>query len=673
VSTEARRTVICLLTGLAGVIAISAAAGAGPIRASVALVLVYALGYVTGSLLLSPRDDRESVSLAVIRVLAGLLLASIAFLLSLLLALPWFAGPAVLFFAALLVHRRSAFVLPRPHLNLSRDGILAGLLSAVILAPIVVGALRMAWGPFPPLFFHVDTPYFLEKVHALVTTDTYPPVSLGVAGGVGTYHYGIHGLTALIARGSGLAPHHALFLVVVPLLAIGIAAAANAVAEILSPVIPAWIAVPLLLIPVPTLWYPFWAEVGSALVRAVSAQGLGPLDAVSTSYELWGVTVNPATNIASQFIVLASLAGVAASSTRGWRLPAFFIGSAILFKGPTGVALCAGLAVFLACTAAISKNPRVLMPGVWTAAVLALMYGAFFVLAQVPGGGAGFEPALFYHLRLLGRRGNLFGFWLDMIWLFLPVGILMMTGWGVGTRAGLRRSVPLLGFALAPVALVNALQFVDSRPGGFGVDDNGLQVLVSVAVVFHGFALCLANDRWALLGRTGRSAFLVAITLTILPAAFVAARYTRVLVVNPTKGHEFVDNRPLAAALSAIPVEGSLIVTNDLRYPADDFRRDDRQMQIPALFGHAAFAVNFAYEHYDFSDERREAQNLLQAGAWSAAIDDTARRYGWTHLLIRNDYRHPVSIPLEKVFDSGTYSVYRFEADQPRGHSVPAP
>jgi hypothetical protein len=476
-----------------------------------------------------------------------------------------------------------------------------------------------------------------------------------------------------VARGSGLAPHHALFLVVVPLLTIGIAAAANVVAEILSPAIPQWVAVPLLLIPVPTLWYPFWAEVSLAFVRAVSAPGFGPLDAMSTSYELWGVTVNPATNIASQFIILASLAGVAASSTRGWRLPAFFIGSAILFKGPTGVALCAGLAVYLACTAAISKNPRVLIPGLWAAVVLGLTYAAFFGLAQAPGGGAGFEPALFYHLRLLSRRGNLFGFWLDMIWLFLPAGILMMTTWGSGKRAGLRRSVPLLGFALAPVALVNGLQFVDSRPGGFGVDDNGLQVLVSVAVVFHAFVLCLANDRWALLGRTSRPAFLAAITLAVLPAAFVAARYTRVLVVNPTKGHEFVDNRPLAAALSAIPVDGSLIVTNDLRYPADDFRRDDRQMQIPALFGHTAFAVNFAYEHYDFSDERREAQNLLRAEAWSAAIDDAARRYGWTHVLIRNDYRHPESIPLEKVFDSGTYSVYRFEADPAHGHSVPTP
>jgi hypothetical protein len=673
VSTEARRTVICLLTGLAGVIAIFASAGADPLRASIAIALVYSLGYVTGSLLLSPRDDRESMSLAVIRLLAGLLLASIAFLLSLLLALPWFTGPAVLFFAAVVVHRRSAFVLPRPRLNLSRSGVLATLLSAVVLAPIVVGALRMAWGPFPPLFFHVDTPYVLEKVHALSTTDTYPPVSLGVAGGVGAYHFGIHGLAALVARGSGLAPHHALFLVVVPLLTIGIAAAANALAKMLSPAVPAWIAVPLLLVTVPTLWYPFWAEVGSAFVRAISAQGFGPLEAVSTSYELWGVTVNPATNIASQFIILASLSGVAASTSRGWPLPAFFIGSAVLFKGPTGVALCAGLAVYLACAAAISRNPRVLIPGLWTAGVLALTYGAFFVLAQTPGGGAGFEPALFYHLRLLGRRGNLFGFWLDMIWLFLPAGILILSAWGAEKRPALRRSLPLLGFALAPVVLVNALQFVDSRPGGFGVDDNGLQVLVAVAVVFHAFVLCLANDRWTLLGRTGRSAFLVAITLAILPAAFVAARYTRVLVVNPTQGHEFVDNRPLAAALAAIPVEGSLIVTNDLRYPADNFRRDDRQMQIPALFGHAAFAVNFAYEHYDFSDERREAQNLLQARAWSAAVDDAARQYGWTHLLIRNDYRHPESIPLEKVFDSATYSVYRFEADRVRGHSAPTP
>jgi len=116
----------------------------------------------------------------------------------------------------------------------------------------------------------------------------------------------------------------------------------------------------------------------------------------------------------------------------------------------------------------------------------------------------------------------------------------------------------------------------------------------------------------------------------------------------------------MAAALGAIPVRGSMIVTNDLRYPAEGFSRDLRQMQIPALFGHQAFAVNYVYESYPFSRSRYDLQKLLQSEQWTSEIDEAARKYGWTHLLIRKDYVHPAPIPLERLFDSELYSVYRF-------------
>jgi hypothetical protein len=109
-----------------------------------------------------------------------------------------------------------------------------------------------------------------------------------------------------------------------------------------------------------------------------------------------------------------------------------------------------------------------------------------------------------------------------------------------------------------------------------------------------------------------------------------------------------------------IPTRDTTVVTNDLRYPAGHFARDNRQMQIPALFGHQAFAVNYVYEVYAFSGERRELQTLLQAPEWSAAVEDAARRHRWTHLLIRKDAAHPDPIPLERIFESDLYSVFRF-------------
>jgi hypothetical protein len=83
-------------------------------------------------------------------------------------------------------------------------------------------------------------------------------------------------------------------------------------------------------------------------------------------------------------------------------------------------------------------------------------------------------------------------------------------------------------------------------------------------------------------------------------------------------------------------------------------------MQIPALYGHQAFAVNYAYETFAFSRDRLELQALLEAEEWTGAIDDAARTHGWTHLLIRKDHSHPASIPLDPIFENELYRVYRF-------------
>ena len=80
-------------------------------------------------------------------------------------------------------------------------------------------------------------------------------------------------------------------------------------------------------------------------------------------------------------------------------------------------------------------------------------------------------------------------------------------------------------------------------------------------------------------------------------------------------------------------------------------------MQIPALFGHQAFAVNYVYEAVE---ERRELQHLLTQPEWSDAILDAARAYHWTHLVIHKDYDHPTRIPLERLFENEMYAVFSF-------------
>jgi hypothetical protein len=606
---------VVVLAGVLAIVAMTSQAGASPAAATAALVMVYACGYVVGSLLVERVDEGPVIAWAVVRTVAGVLLSAVGFLLSLVLSVPWFLGPIALVATAVYFRGRSAFSLPYAVVRLRRDGIAAGILAVIFVGPLAITSFYMAPGSFPPVFYNVDTPYFLGGVHALVTTSTYPPESLSNVGGVPTNHYATHGMAALISRGSGLLPHHSLFLIVLPLLHGGVVAAAVAVARHVSPALPLSVAVPLLLVPV-------------------------------------GLVLNTGQNVGGSFLILSSVAAVMVASSREWKLPVFLIGTGILVKVSTGVALVAGFMLAETWQAWRAKRLRPSPQMLTVGAVFVATYVAFFVTAPVePGVRVELFPLV--HLRQLvesvERRER---FVADVLLWLLPV--LAVSGARIGDPDA--RSTPVLLWSIAPFLVVNTTQMV--RAGDFLGD--WLQILTPVPFLLHAFALSFASVRWSWLGRRRRAAFFLTVALTIVPGATAATRYLVQFVRNPESGYEFVDNRSLAEALAAIPRQGSLIVTNDLRYPAGNFFRRNRQMQIPALFGHQAFAVNYGYEHYSFHPERLELQEMLEEPEWRDGISAAARRYHWTHLLIRKDYVHPAPIPLERVFENQVYVVFRF-------------
>lgn len=619
-----------------------------------ALVVIYAIGYVSGALLIAPGEDRPPLGLGVVRLVSGLFLSATAFLLSLAVGIPWFVGPGVLLACALWRHRTKALIAPRAPVVSTWSQAVTAAVALILQAPVLTACWRMARGSYPPVFFNVDTPYFLEKVHELVAATTLPPSSLSVLDGKFAYHYGVNGIAALISRSSGLAPHLAVFLLVLPLLAAAIIAAAMLAADAISPAVPAILAVPLLLVSAPTLWHPFWQHVAPALQQALASASAQPLVPLGSNYELWGVAAITGQNLATQFLVLAAVGGIAAAPARGWRHPIFLIGSAVLFKAPTGVALVGGFSAMETWEAARTRRVQPLLRVAAAAGVFAVVYSTLWMLPRLPVAYRT-ELSPLFQLKFLEDQGRLPGFIADLAWLLLPIAVV----WPVRRERSQRSVLPLLAFAIAPLVIVNVLRANDLRPGR-GIDYDWLQLVLCVPILLHASVLALAGSRWGTISTARRAVFAGVVALSVIPAAVSAAQYGRVALLQPEAGHEFVDNRAIAAALEAIPVRHSIVVTNDLRYPAEGFSRDYRQMQIPALFGHQAFAVNYAYEAYDFSRDRLALQGLLQAEDWTPAIDDAARKYGWTHLLVRKDYPHPRVIPLPEVFDSPFYAVFRF-------------
>ena len=659
-------TAVAAMSVLAS-LAMARLAGTRIESAAMAIGIVYVAGFVVGALVVHRRYHQLGRSWVVIRIVAGLLLTSTAFLLSLTLSLPWFLGPAAVIAAAVLAEGPGVFWWPSAQASspddqharyrIGWDNAGAAVLVIAILSPTIITAFRMAPGEFPPAFYNADTPYFLEKVHALLAADGYPPPSLSNLGGVRTYHFGTHAMTALIARASGLLPHHALFLIVLPLLVAGVAASAVAAARQVSASLPRTLAVPLLLVSVPPLTVTHWGELGPHLrALATSAWDSASIPSPLGPYELWGIVSNEGQNLGGDFVILASIAAIAAAPQMGWRLPAFLVGTAVLIKTTTGLALLAGFGLAESWRAIAGRrlvvSPQLLLTG----AVFGLTYLFFWVLPQLD---SEFRLEIFplYHLRYIAiDRGSLPGLLVDLVWLLLPVLVVLVAARGIarGDRAS------LFLYALAPLVVVNTIRMIDIRPGMAGPDEDWLQLLHTTPFFLHALALSLASQSWARLRRGWRVAFAITVALVIAPVAASAAHYSQLLLREPARGNDFVDNRALAEALRVIPARGTILVTNDLRYPADDFARDNRQMQIPALFGHQTFGVNYAYEVFAFSGERRQLQALLQRPDWSDAILDAARVHGWTHLVIHKDAVHPAPNPLERVFENEAYAVFVF-------------
>jgi hypothetical protein len=644
-----RAVIAALLGGTLVSVAIARFVGASVASAAAALLVVYACGYVTGSLIV---NRVEGICLAVIRTIGGLLLSSVALLLSLIIFVPWFAVPFALVTAALLLNRRNAVVWPQPTFAFRWDGLVAGVLVAILLAPIAITFVLMAPGSFPPVFYNADIGYSLEKVHSVAVAQTFPPPSLSNLGVQRTYHYGTHAMAALISRSSGLLPHHSLFLIVLPLLTAGVIAAAVAVARHVAPAIPRSISVPLLLITTPYLAKPFSGRFATQLWNA-AASGVFSIQQVVGDYELWGILSNDAHNVCGNFLILGSVAGLAAANVWGRRLPACLIGVSVLFKTTTGIAIVAGFALAEVWRAIVSKRFLPSQQAVMAAAIFIATFVTFYLATFQSVFRVEAYPLS--HLReAIGPR-QVSPFVFDLLWLFLPVLIVL----SARLRDPERKSAPLLLWAIGPLVVTNTTRLDNTGVGigGAGAGDDWIQVLHPVPFLLHAFALSLASRRWDALGRGRRAAVLLTMGLMIAPVAAAAASYSWRLLRDPASGLEFVDNRSLGQALALIPTQGSIIVTNDLRYPAQNFSRVDRQMQIPSLFGHQAFAVNYAYEPVEY---RRPLQMLLQQPEWSDAILEAARAHRWTHFVVRKDYVHPAPIPLPQVFENADYAVFAF-------------
>ena len=136
-----------------------------------------------------------------------------------------------------------------------------------------------------------------------------------------------------------------------------------------------------------------------------------------------------------------------------------------------------------------------------------------------------------------------------------------------------------------------------------------------------------------------------------------------VVSAHPEQGHEYADNHAVADALSHIPLQNTMIATNDLRYPANGYSREYRQFQLAGIFGHQNFGADLVYGGFRESERNRYANflKLFQMETWNAALINILRqKVKITHLLIHKNFAHASEIPLLLVYENDSYRVYKF-------------
>jgi hypothetical protein len=523
----------------------------------------------------------------------------------------------------------------------------------LISLPLVY-SFRMGSGSFPAVFYQVDNPYHLSMVRSLIAGNQFPPASLNYIGQSPPYEYAMVVAAVVITRLTDLAPHTSYLLLALATITGGIIALCWLIART---VVNGWLRIAIMILlylgtflqDVPQfakgiyksikllLFSDHQKALPLSLVLNHELTQAGILFALFLVYlvlcrsEIWAkillaVIVGLTPIVKAVFFVsfctwIGTIALIEFGAEKPWRKsPKEAVLLAIQKSWPTVVAFAIGLVVihienFADTTWRITFS--------WFGNERATAY----VLANFTSAAILFTPAV--------------------------IGLLITRG-----RHLRRRTLLALAMALAPTVLVFVTALVQVGTG----ETNFMWVTVAQPAT-TGIALLaglLVADSWPHVGRRTRMvvafAFVVAIGTQSLRFPLMAID----AVIQIKHGSSVMDNRDIAQALQTIPVNGTLLVTNDLSNSASWV--PNLLSPLSAIFGHQCFLSTPAYDYLYMPDtqERLAAQELLQMQYWQPSIAAAAKHYGWTHLLVHKIAPHPMDIPLQQIYDSDTYAVYRF-------------
>jgi hypothetical protein len=505
---------------------------------------------------------------------------------------------------------------------------------ALYVTPTLIMGVRMGYGNYPAVFFAADTPYFLQQVHSLAKSPGYPPPSLEVWNFSYAYQYGMQAFVAMLVKITGLKAHTLMFAVVMPLVELAIAIMAYDISRHVCKERRAAVIALLVFLFGRHQYFPGYL--------------LGDAWTFVTSIERFGFRYPSVTSSAGLLILLSIVRCLLDLDSVNMRRSAvWLVGLMPIFKLPYTVAAGGGLALIYLRRCLLNRNPACIVEPIAAA------------------GLAGLGIYLFFHGETVSRYLFTVDFpgFMSMTRAYqhetAAVFICVFTAIALTTRTltWVGNAGQLALFSLAPLLIFLPVSY--RALNDFQIFDP----LLHLSALLCGSLIAMTwlhRKRFA-----GAAAIAGTITAAflVLPGMLSTLHHSMVVAVTPENGHEFADNRILADALERIPLEHTLIITNDLRYPADNFRRDNRQFQLASVFGHQNFASNLVYAGDRIINRPlyEAAINLFRRTSWpEAEISAFTSVVPITHLLIHKNFPHANDIPLRLIYSNDRYAVYRF-------------
>ena len=602
-----------------------------------ALFLLFIMAYLAGVSLMPANERVVGVSEAILHFVMGLVLLTLLFLLSKFAYLPWFASLIPIALLSIKAIWQGQYRIQRSPNYGKGELLTASALSLTAMLPILIMGHYMATSAYPGVFFSVDSPYFLHQVYALMTTSGYPPPTFELYGYAFKYHYGVQALAAIISLATGIKPHTVMFGLVVPLL------------QFLTSLL-----VYFLITQVVRKGYLRWVVFGVFLIGAkhhILDYLDGDIIRDIVQVERYHFRYAHPPSVMGMVMTLATLGCVLTYQKKSLRIVAtLLVGLMPMVKIPYAAFTGAGYATFLF-GKYVRHRDKNLMFHLFTAGALCIL--TYFFLAERNYGILSVSKIKVFGVIAMTQPWQLVTV---SVYAALTL-VLLLFVWRFRTTDQIRSlGMFLLGifvlFLLVKFRGGNSHQFIDPAI-----------VPIIIFLLSVGLASCSESKqhKWYRKGYVG------ALLIAMIPGLVSLVGHTYILLTEPAEGHEYVSNAKIGEVLSRIPTQGTLIVTNDLRYPAENYIRKNRQGQFAGILGHANLATNFRYVRVPKTERaalrklRNQIDQLFCGDGWKPKeVEAFKQTYPITHLVIHKHYPHPNGIPLEKVHENEDYILYVF-------------